>query len=231
VGHMRHRRTTSRRTVPGPVKAMLIGFALVVLAYALAGASGNLHAGPVEDVLITLVGGLIFGAMPGLLIGTLVTVVGALRTHRRQASASSVTVQDLADRLRRPADVWERMLQDCTRSVRGAEQAVALAPPSPAKDWLTTLHGRMAQELDNAATLTRLARTTFPDEQDTASAEAAAHPLYQQLTQAVADFATSQLTIADIVAGLVARPDLEQVNADLTMLRIQLPVLHEPDLG
>jgi hypothetical protein len=206
---------------------MLIGFAIALLT--LPDTLGPLHAGPFLNLLIILTGAFVFGALPGLLVGALLTMVSTARARRGRPP--SVTVQDLADRLRRPDDAWERMLQHCTRSVRGAEQAIALAPPSPAKDWLTTLHGRMEEELGNAATLTLLARATFPDERDTPSAEAAEHPLHHQLTQAVADFATSRRTIADIVTGLVARPDLTRVDAELAVLRNQLPVLRVPDVS
>lgn len=209
----------------------LIGFAAMLVLFGLAIVFGgaSMGAGPVGDAAAALTGAVTFGAVPGALVGLLADLTRTRR--RRRQSPTQVTVGELTSRAALPDDVWERMYQQCAQSVRSAGDAVALAPASPAQEWLVTLHGRMEQELANAETLAQLGRAAFPDERVVPSEPARQHALYTRLRTAVGDFAASKQGIVDIAAQLVRKPDLDEVRTELTMLEIQLPVLSGPDLG
>jgi hypothetical protein len=208
----------------------LVGCAVMLVLFGLAIVLGGAStgAGPVGDAAAALTGAVTFGAVPGALVGLLAD----LTRRRRPPAPARVTVGELRHRAALPADdVWERMYQQCARSVRSAGDAVTLAPASPAQEWLAALHGRMAQELANARALAQLGRAAFPDERVVPSPAARQHRVYVQLRAAVDDFATSTQRVVDIAAQLVRGPNLDDVRTELAVLEVQLPVLSEPDLG
>lgn len=201
--------------IGGTVVAALVGLGMV-----------GYHDTVGDRVSTVIFGAIALGGLPGATIGA---IIGAVR--RRQVRIAAAPVRKLAARIQddRPNDVWERMLQDCETSVHQAGEAVALAPPGAATDWLVSLQGRMEQELDGVRTIARLARMEFPHELVVVSSEAKQHMPYQQLIKAKADFEASRQRVIDIVTQLVHRPDLDQVRTDLTMLEQELPVLGDPD--
>lgn len=220
----------------GPwLRGGVIGFAAMLVVF---GSMAALTGGPspfLQEGAIVVAASVLLGGVPGSLS---VILVNSLGWRRRRHERNQVSVEELQlkiewvkARSQRPDDAWQRLFGRCEKAVRAAGEAVAIAPAAPATDWLSQLHRRMEQELRNADTLTRLARTAFPDERLTFSAAARAHPLHEQLTAAAADFESSKQTIVDIVTRLVHRPDLDGVRAELTMLEDQLPVLAEPDLS
>lgn len=210
----------------------IIGFAAMLVVFGVATALTGGPVDPLPAITGVLMAAALFGAVP---VSMVVLAVGAFRRRRSEPRWTDATVEDkiqhVKERIQRPDDAWERLLQRCEQSVRATGDAVALAPASPATDWLASMHGRMEQELDKAVILARLARTAFPDEWGTLSAAARAHPLHERLRKAVADFETSKQSIVDIVARLVREPHLDDVRSELAMLEIQLPVLSEPDFG
>ncbi|HVV18637.1 MAG TPA: hypothetical protein VHF06_04330 [Pseudonocardiaceae bacterium] len=236
LGHERKRDGSAwLRRATGPAgRAMLVGFAAMLVVFSIGAAT----AGP-RNVFLDAAGvlafAILFGAVP---TGLVALSVSSMVRRRRRHTPPQVTVAELQDkiryvqeRIRHPQDVWDRMLGRCEAAVRSAGEAVALAPGGPSTDWLRSIHARMEQELANAATLARLARTAFPQAGPTPSPAARSHPLHEQLSKAVHDFETSKQTIVDIVARLVRKPDLDQVRSELAMLEVQLPVLSGPDLG
>ncbi len=237
LGHgERSNRSTSDAHDHGPwVRGGVIGFVAMLILFGLAAMFGGGPEHAFAEGAGVLAAAVLLGAVPGSVAVVLYsTIVRWHHTPRRP----EVTVEELQhkiqhvkDRMRRPDDAWQRLFARCDRAARAAGDAVAIAPPSSATDWLWSLHERMRDELDNVDALTRLARTEFPDERGTFSTAALAHPLFERLSRAAVDFESSRTGIVDIVARLVHRPDLDGVRAELSMLEAQLPVLSEPDPG
>lgn len=198
----------------------LIGFAIMLVLWGLVEATDGYDDPVGARVFATVFLGAVTGLLPGFGIEMYISRGKRLRQVLAQ-TPPQVTLPP-------PDDIWQRMLDQCQRSMRTVDEAVDVAPASAAKDWLVSLQGKMTTELGNAGSLVRLARAEFPDEHGSGSAEALAHPLYGQLNQAVADFATSRERIVAIAAKLLHQPDLDQVRTDLDMLTQELPELGGP---
>jgi hypothetical protein len=166
-------------------------------------------------------------------LGALVGAIADKERRERPAIAPPPPTPPAVSRLPlwtpAPGDVWYVLAGKCRDSVQRAGEAIALAPPSAATDWLWQLHARMVAELTPVDRLAALARSELPHEAPTASAKARALPVHAALVRATAEFEASRHRVASIVERLLGHPDLAQVEIELRMLEKELPVLAGPE--
>jgi hypothetical protein len=139
------------------VRGALIGGTIVA---ALVGVSLIGYDDTVSDrVSAVIFFAIALGGLPGAAIGAIIAAV-----RRRQARIAAAPVRQLAARIQDdgPNDVWERMLRDCETSVQQAGEAVALAPPGAATDWLVSRRRPISRPAAGGSSTSSRSSSTSP---------------------------------------------------------------------
>ncbi len=156
--------------------------------------------------------------LPGLVIGLVVGQSHRNAFARRAAAAAYAPPPPPAPRVN---DAWSRLLAGCEDPVRRSAAAVRDLPPSPARDWVWHIVAGMEAELPTARHLAETGRRLHPPRQPRLTE----HPLWLRLREAGEAFAASERRVGEVVAQLVAQPDLNRVDDQLQLLEQQLPHL------
>jgi hypothetical protein len=203
------------------------GAALALVLLVLLNGSGSyFQPNPVTASIAALVVSAIFGGPPGLIGGL---VVGAVRRSRATALAAQ------QPSLRQPSfqppaasqppyrppvvhdDVWAALVASCEQSARRVAEAVAAVPPSPAKDWMVQITGRLQPELERVRGMAQLGRALGGADEN--------NPVRQRLVAARRDFAAFEAEVGRIALTVFDGPDLARARTDLEYLEQQLPHL------
>ncbi len=200
------------------------GAALALVLLVLFNAPGDyFQPNPVTSSIAALVVSVVLGGPPGLIGGA---VVGVVRRSRAAALAAppaprppSPPFQPLPS-YRPPVthdDVWAVLVASCEQSARRVAEAVAAVPPSPAKDWMVQITGRLEPELERVRGVARLGRALGGSDEN--------NPVRQRLVAARRDFAAFEAEVGRIALTMFDGPDLARARTDLEYLEQQLPHL------
>lgn len=217
-----HQRPRRRPVLRGAA----IGYGVIFALYTIMLLTGELTpaSSPVVTLLTLLTAPFFAGALPGMLIGGVVHGVRVLSERNRPPLPAPAAPPPIPQALQLN-DAWSRLLIACVEPVRRCDLALAELPPSPARDWLTQIVATMRDELPTARNLAETGRRLHPPRQPGLTE----HPLYLRLRTAADEFAATERRIGELIAQLVAQPDLKQVDNQLQLLEQQLPHLRQPD--
>lgn len=154
--------------------------------------------------------GVVFGGIPGTLIGLL---VGATR---RRPQRRLPPPPPPPPPLPVVNDRWSAMVGRCELAVHRVRAAVATVPPSPAREWLERIAAQFANELPDVRRIADLGRALGADH---------AHPVTDRLTAAVRDFTSFEDEVGRVALQLLNPTSLDAVRTHLEVLEHQLPHL------
>ncbi|MEU7481465.1 hypothetical protein AB0A63_36205 [Lentzea sp. NPDC042327] len=155
----------------------------------------------------------VFGALPGALIGT---GVGALRRSAQRGPA--VPLRPMHPPIaQQPYDMWSELVERCAESTRRVTAAVQTVPNSPAKEWLQRISGQLAGELDDVRGIAQLGRALGAVDRQ--------HPVYQRLLRAAHDFHQFENEVGRVALQMFDHPELDEARTHLEVLERQLPQL------
>lgn len=192
------------------VGALLVGAFVTIIDLAI-------PSEPSPAVLVRIVAilafALVFGALPGALIGT---GVGAVRRSLRPKAPKHF--QPVHPPLpQQPYDMWSELVERCAESTRRVAAAVQTVPRSPAKEWLQRISEQLAGELDDVRGIAQLGRALGAVDRQ--------HPVYQRLLRATHDFHQFENEVGRVALQMFDHPELDEARTHLEVLERQLPQL------
>jgi hypothetical protein len=154
---------------------------------------------------------LIFGGIPGAVIGTGIGFIRRSIGRPRQPRPAYLPMPQ------QPYDMWSELVERCAESTRRVAAAVQTVPKSAAKDWLQRIGEQLTKELDDVRGIAQLGRALGAVDRQ--------HPVYQRLLKAAHDFHQFENEVGRVALQMFDHPELDEARTHLEVLEKQLPQL------
>ncbi|WP_434452641.1 hypothetical protein [Lentzea sp. E54] len=184
----------------------------ITTAIDLAVASDKPPSSPFITILAILAIALLFGGLPGAVIGT---GAGFVRRSIQRPRQALKPIQPPIPH--QPYDMWSDLVERCAESTRRVAAAVQTVPGSPAKEWLQRISEQLTGELDDVRGIAQLGRALGAVDRQ--------HPVYQRLLRATHDFHQFENEVGRVALQMFDHPELDEARTHLEVLEKQLPQL------
>lgn len=194
------------------IGTLLMGALTLAIDLAVPNTSGKPPASALVTFVAILMVALLFGGVPGTVIGT---GVGFLRRSVQRPRAAPRPMHPPIPQ--QPYDMWSDLVERCAESTRRVAAAVQTVPNSPAKEWLRRISEQLAGELDDVRGIAQLGRALGAVDRQ--------HPVYQRLLKATHDFHQFENEVGRVALQMFDHPELDEARTHLEFLEKQLPQL------